>query len=130
VDEAAAGDSTMSEPSRTAGNRQVAAAAMLAALLLAGCGQSNTYVTPPPPKVTVAKPVKRSVTHYLEATGNAAAVNTADLVARVSGFVESIGYKDGDTVKKGAVLFTIEPESYELKVSQSRSARPRSSGRP
>ncbi|HTQ83294.1 MAG TPA: efflux RND transporter periplasmic adaptor subunit [Pseudolabrys sp.] len=96
--------------------------AVLALMALAGCGQSNTYVPPPPPKVTVAKPAQRTVTHYLEATGNAAAVNTADLVARVSGFVESIGYQDGDTVKKGTVLFTIEPESYELKVKQSQAA--------
>ena len=92
------------------------------ALLLGSCGQNNTYVAPSPPKVSVAKPVKRTVTHYLEATGNAAAVNSADLVARISGFVESIGYQDGDSVKKGTVLFTIEPESYELKVKQSQAA--------
>jgi RND family efflux transporter MFP subunit len=72
--------------------------------------------------VTVATPVKRAVTTYLEATGNTAAVNTANLVARVAGFVETINYKDGDLVKKGTVLFTIEPESYELKWKQSQAA--------
>jgi RND family efflux transporter MFP subunit len=90
--------------------------------LLAGCGESNTYVAPPPPKVTVAPPVQRDVVPYLEATGNTAAVNTANLVARVSGFIDSIGYKDGDLVKKGTVLFTIEPEPYDLKFKQSQAA--------
>ncbi|HEY2757060.1 MAG TPA: efflux RND transporter periplasmic adaptor subunit, partial [Pseudolabrys sp.] len=100
------------------------AAASLSVMLLAlaGCGDSNTYVAPPPPKVTVATPVKRAVTTFLEATGNTAAVNTSSLVARVPGFVETINYKDGDLVKKGTVLFTIEPESYELKWKQSQAA--------
>jgi RND family efflux transporter MFP subunit len=79
-------------------------------------------VPPPPPKVTVATPEKRAVTIYLEATGNTAAVNTTNLVARVPGFVTSINYKDGDLVKKGTVLFTIEPESYELKYKQAQAA--------
>ena len=48
-----------------------AAAALLALAALVGCDNRNTYVPPPPPKVTVAKPVQRNVTLYLEATGNA-----------------------------------------------------------
>ena len=98
-------------------------ATLIIAAALAGCGQSNTYVAPPPPKVTVAKPVQRAVTIYLDATGNTAAVNTANLVARVPGFVQTINYEDGDLVKKGTLLFTIEPESYELKVKQSQAAQ-------
>ena len=90
--------------------------------LLAGCGESNTYVPPPPPKVTVAPPIKRTITRYLEATGNTAAVNTVNLVARVPGFVETITYKDGDLVKQGTTLFTIEPETYQLKLKQSEAA--------
>src|ERR1043166_6541389 len=82
----------------------------VAAAGLAGCGQSNTYVAPPPPKVTVAKPVEQKVTRYFEATGNAAAVNSANLVARVQGFLTEIAYTDGQPVKKGDHLFTIEPE--------------------
>ena len=97
-------------------------ATLAVSLALAGCGQSNTYVAPPPPKVTVAPPVQRAVTLYLNATGNTAAVNTADLVARVPGFVQTINYEDGALVKKGTLLFTIEPESYELKVKQSQAA--------
>ncbi len=96
--------------------------ALVAVLGLAACDQKNAYVPPPPPKVTVAAPVKRPVTLYLEATGNTAAVNTTNLVARVPGFLETVNYKDGDLVKKGTVLFTIEPESYDLKLKQAQAA--------
>jgi RND family efflux transporter MFP subunit len=92
--------------------------ALLAALLLAGCGEDNRYVAPPPPTVTVMQPEKKTVTRYLEATGSTAAVNTANLVARVSGFVEAIKYQDGDLVKKDQPLFIIEPEPYKLKLEQ------------
>jgi RND family efflux transporter MFP subunit len=100
-----------------------AAGLMLAAFgLLAACGEDNQYVAPPPPKVTVAVPVQRPVTRYLEETGNTAAVNTANLVARVQGFVQGVNYKDGDLVKQGATLFTIEPEPYRLKLEQAQAA--------
>jgi RND family efflux transporter MFP subunit len=100
----------------------LAVAGTMAALLLAACGQDNQYVAPPPPKVTVTMPEQRQVTRYLEATGNTAAVNTADLVARIPGFVEKIHYRDGDQVKKGTLLFTIEPEPYKLKLDQAKAA--------
>ena len=64
-------------------------------------------------------PVRQPVTRYLDATGNTSAVDSTDLVARVQGFVQAIHYKDGDRVAKGAPLFTIEPEPYELKLKQS-----------
>jgi RND family efflux transporter MFP subunit len=89
---------------------------------LAGCGQNNSYSPPPPPKVTVAAPVEQQVTRYFEATGNTASVNSIDLVARVQGFVQEISYTDGDFVKRGAPLFTIEPQPYELKLSAAQAA--------
>lgn len=102
--------------------RTAAGAALAAAFVLTGCGEQNTYVPPPPPKVTVALPAKQAVTRYLEATGNTAAVNSADLIARVTGFIEAIKYNDGDFVKKGAVLFVIEQKPYELKVEQAKAS--------
>ncbi|MGB7035223.1 MAG: efflux RND transporter periplasmic adaptor subunit, partial [Xanthobacteraceae bacterium] len=89
---------------------------------VAACGQKNEYAAAPPPKVTVAAPIAQDVTRYFDATGNTAAVNTVDLVARVQGFVQAITYKDGDFVKKGAPLFTIEPEPYKLKVDAAKAA--------
>ena len=62
------------------------------------------------------------MSRYFEATGNTAAVNTVDLVARVQGFLQAINYTDGDFVKKGTSLFTIEPEPYKLKLEQAKAA--------
>src|SRR5262245_17009062 len=97
--------------------------ALVAALLLSACGQNNSYVAPPPAKVTVATPTKKAITRYLEATGNTAAVNSADLVARVAGFIQEIKYQDGAKVEKGTLLFTIEPEPYKVKLEQAKAAQ-------
>ncbi|WP_199580725.1 efflux RND transporter periplasmic adaptor subunit [Bradyrhizobium sp. MOS003] len=105
---------------RLAGRNTLAAAAAMVAL--AGCEDKNTFVAPPPPKVDVATPVQRAVTRYIEATGNTAPVKSVDLVARVQGFLQSIDYQDGTFVKQGAQLFTIEPETYKLKLEQAQAA--------
>src|SRR3954452_15275607 len=96
--------------------------ACVALITLAACGQNNTYQAPPPPKVTVAKPVEQKVTRYFEATGNASAVNSANLVARVQGFLTEIKYTDGMAVKTGQHLFTIEPEPYQLRLQQAQAS--------
>jgi RND family efflux transporter MFP subunit len=92
-----------------------------AAVALSACEQ-NTFVPPPPPKVEVALPVQKSITRYLDATGNTAAFKNVDLVARVQGFLQSIDYKDGSFVKEGTTLFTIEPDTYKLKLEQAQAA--------
>src|ERR1700733_13167632 len=94
---------------------------VLTLVLLTGCEQ-NTFVPPPPPKVEVAVPVQRAVTTYFDATGNTAAIKSVDLVARVQGFLQSINYQDGTFVKEGTTLFTIEPETYKLKLEQAEAA--------
>jgi RND family efflux transporter MFP subunit len=91
-------------------------------VLLGACGRDNQYVAPPPPVVTVMKPEEKPVTRYLEATGNTAAVNTANLVARVPGFVQEIKYEDGAFVKEGTPLFIIEPQPYKVKLEQAEGA--------
>ncbi|MEP6841746.1 MAG: efflux RND transporter periplasmic adaptor subunit [Bradyrhizobium sp.] len=88
---------------------------------LCACEQ-NSFVPPPPPKVEVAVPVQRAVTRYLEATGNAAPIKNVDLVARVQGVLQAINYQDGTLVKEGTTLFTIEPETYKLKLEQAQAA--------
>ena len=89
--------------------------------VLSACEQ-NTFVPPPPPKVEVAPPAQKQITRYLDATGNTAPVKSVDLVARVQGFLQSINYKDGNFVKEGTTLFTIEPETYKLKLEQAQAA--------
>lgn len=89
---------------------------------LASCGEENRYVAPPPPKVEVATPLQQQVTRYLEATGTTAAINSANLVARVQGFLQDVKYEDGAIVKKGTPLFVIEPEPYKLKYDQAKAA--------
>jgi RND family efflux transporter MFP subunit len=88
---------------------------------LSACEQ-NSFVPPPPPKVEVGLPVQRPITRYLEATGNTAPIKSVDLVARVQGFLQSINYQDGTFVKEGTTLFTIEPDTYKLKLEQAQAA--------
>lgn len=92
-----------------------------ATVLVAGCDQ-NTFVPPPAPVVDVAPPIQKDITRYLDATGNTAPIKSVDLVARVQGVLESINYKDGAFVKEGTTLFTIEPETYKLKLEQAQAS--------
>ncbi len=83
-------------------------------MALAGCGERNKYQPPPPAEVTVSEPEQRKVTLYMEVTGSTAPFNRVDLVARVQGFLDKIGYKDGAAVKKGDMLFQIDKQDYEI----------------
>ncbi len=82
-------------------------------LLMAGCREKNTFVAPPPPKVTVVNPVQKTVTHYAEYTGQTAAVETVEIRARVEGTLQSIHFNDAAFVKKGDRLFVIDPRPYQ-----------------
>ncbi|MDF7808764.1 efflux RND transporter periplasmic adaptor subunit [Pontiellaceae bacterium B12219] len=87
--------------------------------LLFGCAPKNEFQPPPPPGVTVQAPVKKTVTVYESFPGRLVAHDTVDIRARVKGFLQSIDFTDGQRVKKGDLLFTIEPEQYEAQVSSS-----------
>lgn len=91
---------------------------VLLAISLAGCKPDNKFVAPPPAEITVATPLQQSVVPYIELTGNTQAYNTVDLVARVEGFLTEIDYKDGAPVKKGDILFLIDPTTYIATVKQ------------
>ncbi len=95
---------------------------VLAALALPAHARENAFVPPPPPQVGVARPLRETVTPYLETTGTLNAYNQVDLVARVQGFLQEIDYKDGATVKKGDTLFVIEPASYQAKLQQAQAS--------
>lgn len=88
------------------------AVALAVPVLLAACKPENKFAPPPPPKVIISPAATQKITHYIEATGNLAAVAQVDLVARVSGFLQEIGYADGAMVKEGDKLFVVEPRPY------------------
>src|SRR5215510_9947469 len=94
------------------GARGIGAVIFGLGVLLGACEDRNKYQPPPPPEVGVAKPQQRPVTLYLEFTGNTSAFNKVELVARVQGFLDKIGYKDGERVAAGTTLFEIERAPY------------------
>ena len=89
---------------------------------LGSCKSGNEYVPPPAPKVNVATPITRDVTEYLDFTGNTQAVNSVDLRARIEGFLVQQAYEDGADVKKGQLLFVIQPEPYEAKLQEAQAS--------
>jgi RND family efflux transporter MFP subunit len=90
--------------------------------VLAGCQDTPKPQPPPPPKVTIAQPVQRTVTDYLELTGNTQAIYTVQLVARVAGYLEQVLFQDGQYVKKGQPLFVIQRNTYEENLRQAEAA--------
>jgi RND family efflux transporter MFP subunit len=91
------------------------------ATLVVGCGDSaQKQAAPPPPPVTIAKPVKRTVSDFDEYVGRFVAVNSVEVRARVSGYLEGIHFKDGQLVKQGDLLFTIDKRPFQNSVDQAR----------
>lgn len=96
---------------------------LLAGLLVAGAPggckpKMNAYAPPPPPDVTVAHPTRRPVTRYLEHTGRTEAFESVELRARVAGFLDEVKFKPGAAVKKGDLLFVIDPRTYTAAVHE------------
>ncbi len=88
-----------------------------------GCRTAeNEYVAPPPPEVTVARPVVQMVTPFLEKNGETEAVAEAEVRARVTGFIEEINFESGDDVTEGDILYEIESEQYEAAMSTAKAA--------
>ena len=87
----------------------------LALIGLSGCDRKKE-VTAPPPIVTVAEVVKETVPVYLDYVGTLQAVNTVDIVARVEGFLQERAFVDGADVKKGDLLFVIDPRPFEAQL--------------
>src|SRR6266849_9019597 len=93
---------------------------LFTAHVLAGCdGKPAAGAAPSPPAVTVARPLQKTITEWDEYTGRFTAVATVEVRARVSGFIDSVHFKDGQVVKQGDLLFVIDPRPYKLAVEQS-----------
>lgn len=93
---------------------------VIAVQLVPGCKpKTNAFAPPPPAEVTVAHPIHKPVTRYLEYTGTTEPFEAVELRARVAGFLDSVNFKPGAVVKKGDLLFVIDPRVYEAQVRQS-----------
>ena len=101
----------------------------LTVAVIAGCsGQAAETGMPPPPEVSAAPVLVKQVSQWDDFSGRVEAVENVDLRPRVSGYIERVNYEEGQEVRKGDVLFTIDSRSYraELARAQADLARARS----
>src|SRR3546814_910922 len=92
-------------------------------LALAGCddqAEGAAQAPPPPPPVTVAEPLIQRITEWYEFTGRFEATESVEVRARVSGYLQSVNFSDGELVEKGQLLFVIDPRPYEAAAEEAR----------
>ena len=87
--------------------------------LVSACVDTETGA-PPPPGVVVENPVRREITESFDYRGSLRSIDTAELRARVAGFVEEILFREGAVVEQGEVLFRIEPQPYRIALDEAR----------
>jgi RND family efflux transporter MFP subunit len=101
----------------------ILASLALLAPLLAGCGSNPApaqSAAPPPPTVTIAKPEKRTIVDQDEYVGRFVAVDSVEVRSRLSGYLSAIHFTDGQMVKKGDLLFTIDRRPFQIILDQAR----------
>src|SRR3981189_1567258 len=92
---------------------------------LAACGQSQSQPqasAPPPPQVTIAKPVSKMIADQDEYVGRFVAVESVEVRARVPGYLEAIHFQDGQMVKAGDPLFTIDRRPFQIALAQAQAS--------
>lgn len=90
----------------------------LGTLLLAGCNDKSVTVSMAPPEVSAAQVVVNPVTQWDEYSGRIEAIQSVELRPRVSGYLESVNYREGQEVKQGDVLFTIDARNYRAELAR------------
>ena len=98
-------------------------ATLIACLILAAavaCSKKTEAPPPAPPKVTVAHPEQRTLVDEDLYNGWLEAAETVDVRSRVRGHIMKIGFTDGQIVKKGDLLFQLDPRPFEAEVGQAR----------
>jgi RND family efflux transporter MFP subunit len=91
---------------------------LVAAVLAVGCGHNGKAKPDKTVEVVVTTPTTGNVLDYQDFTGRVDAFRTVDLRARVTGYVNEAPFKEGDVVKKGQILFRIDPRSYRADLAQ------------
>ena len=94
----------------------------IALTLLAGCDGGHAAEQMPPPEVGVAEVPVRPVQQWDEFSGRIEAVESVELRPRVSGYIESVNFREGQEVKKGDVLFTIDDRTYRAELARAQAA--------
>src|SRR5512146_2796515 len=87
-------------------------------LLLAGCGKPGARPAPPPPPVTVAPVERKQIVERDEFTGRVEPVESVEVRPRVSGYIQKVCFQSGQLVKKGEVLFVIDPRWHQAAFDQ------------
>ena len=101
------------------GNRLLCWFAISSVLLHVGCQKKRAEpAAPPPPAVPVSQVVQREVTDYAYFTGRTEAIHLVDIRPRVTGYVVQIPFREGAEVKKGDLLFEIDPRPYQAQLDQ------------
>ncbi len=88
---------------------KIAVASVMMSAALYGCSKGGEAPAPQAPPVTVATPLVRQVVDWDEVTGRFEAPRSIDVRARVGGYIQSVHFKDGDFVRQGQLLFTLDP---------------------
>jgi membrane fusion protein (multidrug efflux system) len=100
------------------GRHRLACAAALAGSLLGGaCEKKQAAVAPPPPEVLVSEVVRRDVPVVMEIVGQTKGFQDIDIRARVEGFLDSVDFAEGSLVRKGQVLYHIDPKTLQAQVA-------------
>src|SRR5258708_37578575 len=86
-----------------------AVSALTVGLLTAGCSPKTTQQGPPPPAVTVAPVEQKEIVEWSGFTGRTEPVESVEIRPRVSGYIQEVRFQSGQLVKKGDVLFVIDP---------------------
>ena len=103
-------------------NPRLIAIVFVMAAVVAGCQPGSLPVAPPDtPSVPVAHPIKRDVTDYVDFTGRTDAVHSVNIIARVTGYLVQMPFKEGAEVKAGDLLFEIDPRPYQAQLEQAKS---------
>jgi RND family efflux transporter MFP subunit len=93
---------------------------LLLAALLAACGSQQAPPAPPPPAVTVALPLQRDMLDWDDYVGRFEAIEDVDVKPRVSGYLQAVHFRDGDFVRAGELLFTIDARPAQAQLDQAR----------
>lgn len=87
-------------------------------VILASCGKSGGPQAPPPPQVSVAQVIEKRVKDWDEFTGRLQAIETVEIRPRVSGYIDKVAFTEGSLVKRGALLFIIDPRPYQAEYNR------------